>query len=117
MHGALPGSVLMIRYLGGAFAAVEPDATAIAYRDAEAFVMSAAFTAPNVPAAERERFDAAWAPTSALTVGVYGNFTNSTDPAVVQRMYPADTRARLAAVKREWDPQNLFRRNHNVPPG
>jgi len=27
------------------------------------------------------------------------------------------TMARLAAVKREWDPANVFCRNHNVKPG
>ncbi len=35
-------------------------------------------------------------------------------PAIVGRMYPGSTYERLAAVKREWDPQNVFRVNHNV---
>lgn len=30
--------------------------------------------------------------------------------------YPAATWQRLAAVKALYDPQNLFRHNHNVPP-
>ena len=29
-------------------------------------------------------------------------------------MYPGSTYERLAAVKRDWDPQNVFRVNHNV---
>jgi hypothetical protein len=31
-------------------------------------------------------------------------------------MYPPETMARLAAVKRAWDPSNVFDRNHNIVP-
>jgi FAD/FMN-containing dehydrogenase len=31
-------------------------------------------------------------------------------------MYPPATLERLRAVKAEWDPENLFRRNHNIRP-
>jgi FAD/FMN-containing dehydrogenase len=31
-------------------------------------------------------------------------------------MYGDATLARLAALKRTWDPDNVFRRNHNVIP-
>ena len=31
-------------------------------------------------------------------------------------MYPPATMARLAAIKHEWDPGNVFCRNHNVKP-
>ena len=40
----------------------------------------------------------------------------TTDRAFASRIYAPETMARLAAVKREWDPQNLFSRNHNVAP-
>ena len=65
---------------------------------------------------ERAAAEAEWAMIEALGVGVYGNFTTSTDPAWVPRMYPPETLARLTEVKRTWDPQNLFSRNHNVRP-
>jgi len=35
---------------------------------------------------------------------------------LARRIYPPATMARLAAVKRTWDPQNLFSRCHNVHP-
>ena len=50
-------------------------------------------------------------------LGTYGNFTNAVAPGLPGRMYPPATLARLAALKREWDPDNLFSRNHNVLPG
>jgi FAD/FMN-containing dehydrogenase len=32
-------------------------------------------------------------------------------------MYPPATLQRLRALKTLWDPNNLFRRNHNILPG
>ncbi len=57
-----------------------------------------------------------WDAIEALGEAVYGNFTPSTDSGIAARMYPPATMARLATVKREWDPQNLFCRCHNVRP-
>jgi hypothetical protein len=36
--------------------------------------------------------------------------------ARVRAAYPGATWDRLAAVKRRYDPGNLFRHNHNIPP-
>jgi len=43
--------------------------------------------------------------------------TNATDDARVRDAYPGPTWDRLAAVKARYDPSNLFRVNHNIPPG
>ena len=40
----------------------------------------------------------------------------SGSPAHVAAIYPTKTYKRLAAVKRQYDPGNLFARNHNVRP-
>ncbi|HEX5336697.1 MAG TPA: FAD-binding oxidoreductase [Propionicimonas sp.] len=108
--------MLLVRWLGGAFGDVDPDATAIAFRSAEAFVVTAAFVAPAAAAGEAERVKAALAPFVEHSLGAYGNFTNSVAPGLSRRMYPPRTLARLRALKREWDPDNIFSRNHNVVP-
>lgn len=112
-----PASVLLLRSLGGAYADVAQEDTPFPARDATWFAMAGAFDIPGVlDVAGRadalrleERLDA-------LGCGFYGNFTTSTDAALAAKMFPPPTMARLAAVKREWDPQNLLRRNHNVLP-
>jgi FAD/FMN-containing dehydrogenase len=35
----------------------------------------------------------------------------------VAMAYPRDTYRRLAAIKRRYDPGNVFRRTHNILPG
>jgi FAD/FMN-containing dehydrogenase len=112
-----PASVAFLRSLGGAYADVAQADTPFPARDATWFAMAGAFDVPGMlDDAGRAAALAAWDAIEALGAGVYGNFTTSTDPSWAQRMYPAETMARLAAVKREWDPQNVFRRNHNIAP-
>jgi FAD/FMN-containing dehydrogenase len=106
--------MLMVRYLRGAFTDVPTDATALAWRDAEAFLVRAAFAAPGSTSAQVDDIRDAWQPVVDRGVGAYGNFTGSTDPSFVARMYPPETYARLQSLKRAWDPGNLFARNHNV---
>jgi hypothetical protein len=48
--------------------------------------------------------------------GVYVNFLEVEGPDRVREAYPPATFARLAAIKRRYDPRNLFRFNQNVPP-
>jgi Berberine and berberine like len=43
-------------------------------------------------------------------------FLGDEGPARVREAYPGSTWDRLAAIKRRYDPANLFRRNHNIPP-
>ena len=110
-------SVLLLRSLGGAYADVRQERSAFPARDATWFAMAGAFDIPGLVDDEsRPGIAAAWDAIEALGAGVYGNFTVTTDAGFAAKMYPAATMARLAAVKREWDPANIFSRNHNVLP-
>jgi FAD/FMN-containing dehydrogenase len=112
-----PASVVLLRSLGGAYGDVAQDDTPFPARDATWFAMAGAFDIPGMLDDDgRAAALATWDGIEALGAGVYGNFTVSTDASWAQRMYPPATMSRLAAVKREWDPDNLFRRNHNIPP-
>jgi hypothetical protein len=48
--------------------------------------------------------------------GAYVNFLGDEGPARVRQAYPGRTWDRLVETKRDWDPNNLFRRNQNIPP-
>ncbi len=47
---------------------------------------------------------------------VYVNLLGDGEPERVSEAY-AQNLARLRQLKRKWDPGNLFRHNHNIPPG
>jgi hypothetical protein len=48
--------------------------------------------------------------------GAYVNFLADEGTARVHAAYPGATWERLRAVKRRYDPGNLFRSNQNIPP-
>jgi hypothetical protein len=103
----------------GAIARVPEDATAWPARDAR-FEMSADAGTWDDPAFDeavigwcRETM-AIVAPDAAA--GRYVNEVSETGDSVVRSIYGDVTYRRLAGLKRTWDPANLFRLNHNVPP-
>ena len=71
---------------------------------------------PGAPADDIARAKDLWEPVGEGAQAVLGTFTTDTSPEVVERIYPPATLERLRAVKRTWDPGNLFRRNHNITP-
>jgi hypothetical protein len=117
-HGAAlpsPMSQIHVHQMGGAVARHE---SAFAHRDA-------AFTYNLISTwIERDQDDlhvstnraaaTALAPLSAG--GAYVNFLTSSDADTVRSAYGPEIYARLAQVKREFDPDNLFRVNQNVAP-
>jgi hypothetical protein len=112
-----PASVLFLRSLGGAYAEVPQERSAFPARDATWFAMAGAFDVPGlIDDDSRPAILAAWEGIEALGSGVYGNFSTTTDSAFAAKIFPPATMARLAAVKAEWDPLNVFSRNHNVLP-
>jgi FAD/FMN-containing dehydrogenase len=113
-----PMAVAQLRALGGAMARVPADATAFAHRDRR---VMAGVGAVYDQAADKPVHDA-WADGFAAALrqgdpGVYVNFLADEGPGRVREAYPGATWDRLVEVKRRWDPDNLFRRNQNIPPG
>ena len=109
--------VAQLRVLGGAMARVPVDATAFAHRQNRILVNVAAFYNGDEERPRRQQWiDAFAAALNQGTPGAYSAFINDEGPERVSAAYPTATFARLAAVKRQYDPGNLFRRNHNIPP-
>ncbi|MEO3871036.1 FAD-binding oxidoreductase [Nonomuraea sp. B12E4] len=115
--GASAGSpFIAVRSVGGAVARVPADATAFAHRRAELmFVTTTAGPKPVVEAAGPV-LDAIWKRLAPHVSGAYANFLTSATEDDVAAIYPAETHRRLAEVKRQYDPRNVFARNHNVRP-
>jgi FAD/FMN-containing dehydrogenase len=115
--GTSPGSpVMSVRSVGGAVSRVADDATAYAHRQAELmFVTTTVGPKPALEAA-KPGLDALWGRLAPHVSGAYANFLASATEEDVAAVYPPETYRRLAAVKRQYDPGNLFAGNHNVRP-
>jgi FAD/FMN-containing dehydrogenase len=107
-----------LRVLGGAMARVPADATAFAHRSSRIMVNVAAFFDGPDDRIVRE----AWVERFADVLrqddeGAYVNFLDAEGEERVRAAYPGATWDRLVAIKRRYDPTNLFRLNQNIPPG
>jgi FAD/FMN-containing dehydrogenase len=112
-----PLRVAQLRVLGGAMARVPAEATAFAHRRSRIMVNVAAVYQHPDEAAVHEAWVTAFA--AALyqgDTGAYVGFLGDDREARVRDAYPAATWDRLAAIKGRYDPTNLFRLNHNIPP-
>jgi FAD/FMN-containing dehydrogenase len=114
--------VAQLRVLGGAVSWVPNGATAYAHRTRPIMVNVAALCQDADEVAARTPWVTEFA--AALDGGdaggdgdAYVGFVGDEGPERVHAAYPGETWERLAAVKTTYDPTNLFRLNHNVPPG
>ncbi|MGW1777445.1 FAD-binding oxidoreductase [Streptomyces sp. NPDC002104] len=108
---------VQVRVLGGAMARVSADATAFAHRDRAVMINVAAMYGDPSEAEVHTR----WADELTTTLqkgvgGVYVNFLADDSTARIHEAYPEQTWNRLRAIKRVYDPANLFRVNNNIPP-
>ncbi len=113
-----PLNAVLIEQLGGAVTHMGQDATAFDHRDA---AVNLAIIARWDDPAEAEA-NIAWArdlwdAMQPYARGVYVNYLGVGDnPERVRDAYGAAKYARLAALKRTYDPRNLFHRNQNILP-
>ena len=109
--------VAQIRPLGGAMARVPDGATAFAHRQSRIMVNVASFYEGDADRPIR----AAWVAdfVDALRQsdeGAYVNFLVDEGPERIRAAYPGKTWDRLRAIKAQYDPDNLFHLNQNIPP-
>jgi len=113
-----PVRACQLRVLGGAIGRVPDDATAYAHRQRPIMVNVAAFyeTPETRPARQAwvEEFSGLVSPGEDA---VYSNFLVDDASARIRAAYPGETYDRLVALKKAWDPDNVFRLNANIDPG
>lgn len=112
-----PFSTVFLEWMGGAVARVDADATAFPHRDADlTFTVAPKWSDPDrddeLVGWAREFHDAI-APDA--SDAVYVNYLDRDEPGRVGAAY-GDQHERLRELKREWDPENLFRGNQNIDP-
>lgn len=113
-----PEASFSITVLGGAIGRVPDDAMAFTGRDAR-FELSAdvEWADPTLDETRRDWVRRAMAIVEPDAVmGRYVNENAESGPAETLASYGAAKIARLSAIKRAWDPDNVFRLNHNVAP-
>jgi FAD/FMN-containing dehydrogenase len=113
-----PLSAIHIHHLEGAVSRVDASATAFGHRDAR-FVLNLVGTWPDSSESERHiqwvrNTHAALKPH--VTDGVYVNFMGDEGDDRVRAAYGPANYERLVALKRAYDPGNLFRLNQNIKP-
>lgn len=115
------GTAVDIHHMGGAFGRVPEDATAYPSRAGEYLLNAYGFWADAAEDADRT----AWvkglseAMRPYALAGQYVNFLGHDEidaRAKAVAAYGPAKYERLVAVKRRYDPENLFRVNHNIPP-
>ena len=92
-------------------------ATAFAHRDSRILVnVAAIYQQPAEKAAQESWVTGFAAALRQNDRGAYVNFLGDEGSARIHAAYPGTTWDRLAAIKRRYDPTNLFRLNQNIPP-
>jgi FAD/FMN-containing dehydrogenase len=117
------GSAVDVHHMGGAVQRVPQDATAFPDRSARYWMNIYGFWDDPLQDVDRiawtRSLHAALQPSA--HAGEYVNFLGTEGPradarALALTAYGPEKLERLVALKRRYDPSNLFRLNHNIPP-
>lgn len=113
-----PMTVVILEPLGGAYAEIDDQATALGHRDA-----TWAYHALGMwPEAADDDVNIAWVDEFAAAMTRFGhgaahpNYVSDDRSERVRTFYGEATHSRLVAVKDRWDPRNVFRHNQNIRP-
>jgi hypothetical protein len=110
-------TVFSIFHLGGAVARVGEDGAAFTGRDAGHTVNVIGVTRTGDGfGPEREWARGLWSALEPHHLNVYVNFLMAEGEERVRQAYGAGKYDRLKALKRKYDPDNLFHLNQNIPP-
>ena len=98
------------RHVGGAVNDMPTDATSYPHRTQE--VLFSAFELyPDL-----RNLDPAWQNFRKHVTGNYLNLETDTSERTVREIYPTPTYERIQRLKTQYDPNNVFNRNFNIPP-
>ena len=112
-----PFTAFPIWQMGGAVGRVPDDATAFTSRGAgHTFNLTAATEGPDGFDEERQWVRDFWSALEPHQMGVYVNFLMEEGEERVREAYGPAKYDRLKALKRKYDPDNVFRLNQNVRP-
>jgi FAD/FMN-containing dehydrogenase len=113
-----PGSslaLLQLRHMGGALARHAPGAGARATLPGEVAVFALGVVPePGAEPAVEADIDGVLAAVAPQRSGDYPNFVEQ--PADASAFFDPETWTRLRQVKADYDPQNVFKGNHHIPP-
>ncbi|MGY1733119.1 FAD-binding oxidoreductase [Geodermatophilus sp. SYSU D01045] len=113
-----PLSSVALWQMGGAVARVPDDATAFTGRSTGfTFNINGNTAGPDGFEEQRQWARDYWTALAPFHTGVYVNFLMEEGQARVRQAYGDATLRRLTALKRQYDPTNVFRRNQNIDPG
>ncbi|MEU1982553.1 FAD-binding oxidoreductase [Nocardia sp. NPDC019395] len=106
-----------LHQMGGAVARVAGDATAVPFRDAPFMLNIVTMWAdPDDDAINLEWLADCWRKIESATRSSYSNFLSDDEADRFRTAHSAPTWNRLRDIKTEWDPDNMFRFNQNIPP-
>src|SRR5262249_53351075 len=111
-----PLSEIHVASMGGAVARVPQEATAFAHRDAAYGLMLVGRW--QQPATGDEQVAWVRGRSQAMersSIGTYVNFLGDEGESRVRFAYGSGTFQRLTALKRRYDPDNVFKLNQNIP--
>jgi FAD/FMN-containing dehydrogenase len=113
----MPTGIVNFVHQGGAIGRVKPAATAFWHREASHSVMLIGFwDDPSASAATMQWARNGWKSIEPLTDGFYVNELAHDEPTRRVRSAYGDNYPRLVALKKRYDPKNVFRMNANILP-